>query len=279
MDNATYAALAMRAEMLVKEHIKGNRKGMPDVPNHTHSLRVAHLLKVYGFNEETRLAGLLHDIVEDGGLSFKMLENGGFPKDVLDIVRLCTHNMAIPHNDRRWILMVTKLAKADSAAAWAVKLADVFDNFMDSHALSIERETFMREVKIPVLLSASEHLLGEIPLWKDLNHVTWSITKMIGEIGGRVLYVKHVLQTELKLPDDVQTVLIALCNNIEKLNYGVANDALRDAIECLHDTAVGFATDDARGLEVLADGLCGDMLEHWCIGYDIRTRYRQVQES
>ncbi len=279
MDNATYTALAMRAEMLVKEHIKGHRKGMPDMPNYAHSLRVAHLLKVYGFNEETRLAGLLHDIVEDGGVSFEMLENGGFPKDVIDIVRLCTHNMAIPHKDRRWILMVTNLAKADSAAAWEVKLADVFDNLMDAHMLPKEREMFMREVKVPVLLSASEHLLGETPLWKDLNHVSWSITKMIGEIGGIVLYVKHELETRFDFPDALEAVLMAHCNKIDEMNYGAANPALRQAITDFHDIAVGIANDDEHPnpmLEVLANGLCGDMLSHWEIGNGIKTRYIEV---
>ncbi len=277
MDNATDTAFAMRAEMLVKEHIKGHRKGMPDMPNYEHSLRVAHLLNVYGFNEETRLAGLLHDIVEDGGVSFEMLENGGFSKDVVDIVRLCTHNMDIPHKDRRWILMVTNLAKADSAMAWAVKLADVFDNLMDAHTLPKEREMFMREVKVPVLLSASEHLLGETPLWKDLNHVSWSITKMIGEIGDIVRYVKHELETRFDLPDTVESILMAHCDEIEESNYGVANPALRQAIADFHDRAVGIAKNGEHPnpvLEVLANGLCGDMLLQWKTGNDIKARYR-----
>lgn len=279
MDNTTYTALAMRAKMLVKEHIKGNRKGMPEMPNYAHSLRVAHLLKVYGFNEETRLAGLLHDIVEDGDVSFEILENNGFPKDVIDIVRLCTHDMAIPHKDRRWVLMVTKLAKADSGAAWAVKLADVFDNLMDAHTLPKEREMFMREVKVPVLLSVSEHLLGETPLWKDLDHVTGSITRMIGEIGGRVMYVKHQLVTRCDFLDDLEVILVAHCNKIDDMNYGVANPALRQAITELHEIAVGIANDVDHPnpiLEVLVNGLCADMLSHWEIGNGIKSRYIEV---
>lgn len=132
-------------------------------------------------------------------------------------------------------------------------------------------------------MSASAHLIERTALWEDLNHVTWSITKMISEIGGRVLYVKHELETTFDLPEPVQTVLTALCNEIDKVNYGVSSDALRSAIEELHDAAVSYASDKtiqkAEGLEVLANGLCGDMLFHWQIGKGIHDRFRQVNAS
>jgi (p)ppGpp synthase/HD superfamily hydrolase len=34
-------------------------------PAYIHSLRVYELLKNHGFDEDTQLAGLLHDIIED----------------------------------------------------------------------------------------------------------------------------------------------------------------------------------------------------------------------
>jgi len=169
MNDSQYQILTTRAEQLVKERIIGHRKGLPDMPNFIHSFRVAELLKKYRSNETVQLAGLLHDIVEDGGMTFEELVGLGFPEEVLDLVRLCTHDMSVSQKDLRWILMLIKLVRADSTNAWVIKLADVFDNIQDAHALSEEREKFMREVKIPVLLSASEHLLGTSEIWRGLK--------------------------------------------------------------------------------------------------------------
>jgi len=169
MDKTVYNALFTKAANLVKEHIRGHRKGMPDVPNYTHSLRVADLLTTYGFSEEICLAGLLHDVVEDGNVSLEELVRMGFPNDIVEIVHLCTHDVNISNKDHRWIVMVMQLVKADSMAAWAVKLADITDNLTEAHMLSKDREKLMREVKAPVLLSASEHLLGKTQLWQNLS--------------------------------------------------------------------------------------------------------------
>jgi hypothetical protein len=281
MKNSKYNELTQKAISMVMARIEGERKGMPGSLNYIHSLRVGNLLRVYKFDHETILAGFLHDVVEDGGVTFEELEQV-FPKEVVQIVRLCTHDSIYPQKDRRWIIMVIGLAKADSRSAWAVKLADAFDNLMDAHTLLEERETFLREVKIPVLLSASEHLLKETGLWDDLNSVAWKTTKMIGEIGGRVRYVKYEIEAKLTIPDNARTVLVALCNEIDKLNHGVSSAALRKAIEDLHDIAITYAQDksvaDAKSLELLANGLCGDMLAHWEVGNEIAVGYKAINK-
>lgn len=51
---------------LVKSKILGTRKGSKYLPNCDHSLRVYESLKKHGFDEDTQMAGLLHDIIEDG---------------------------------------------------------------------------------------------------------------------------------------------------------------------------------------------------------------------
>gem|GEM_PF-4090664 len=39
-----------------------------------HSVRVYEFLKTHGFSDDVQYAGLLHDIVEDGGYTFEQLK-------------------------------------------------------------------------------------------------------------------------------------------------------------------------------------------------------------
>lgn len=41
---------------------------------------------------EAQIVGLLHDVVEDTSVPFEELENEGFSKNVLDALRLSTHD-------------------------------------------------------------------------------------------------------------------------------------------------------------------------------------------
>ena len=282
MKNDKQKLLLNQAEMLVKNQIKGTRKGMPDVPNHTHSFRVAKLLKAYGFDESVQLAGLLHDVVEDGGVTFTELIQQ-YPKNVVDMVRLCTHDTNISQKDRRWIIMVAKLTKADSREAFAIKLADVFDNLMDAHMLPKEREMYMREVKIPALLFLSRQLLKDSPLWRALNHVALSITQRVGEVGGILLTVKHELES-INITEPEKKILLKLCDEIDKLNYGSFSKKLFDAIGKLHDAMEdvankGLVEKENGQLIVLANGLCGDMMVNLEKGKAIYEQYRAVQAS
>lgn len=159
------------AERLVRTKIAGHRKGLPDVPTHVHSFRVAEKLRGHGYPEEVCLAGLLHDIVEDGGVTFPELTAMGFHERVVSLVRLCSHDAAIAHKDARWVLMIASLIRANDPDAWAIKLADVLDNLGDAHAMRLERSTFMREVKAPLLLSLSSGALSGNGLWNELAKV------------------------------------------------------------------------------------------------------------
>lgn len=161
--------LRERAEQLVRSRILGNRKGMPAAPTYTHSFRVAEKLQQYGSSEDVRLAGLLHDVVEDGGVSFAELDAMEFPGRVIDLVRLCSHDATITHKDSRWMFMVANLVRADDADAWAIKLADVLDNLGDAHAMTPDRELWMRQVKAPLLVCLSEQRCGTSGIWNELR--------------------------------------------------------------------------------------------------------------
>lgn len=78
----------VRAEELVRTRIPGMRKGTTDKPAYTHSFHVRDLLEEHGYGPEVCLAGLLHDIVEDGGVSLAELRAVGFSERVMRLAGL-----------------------------------------------------------------------------------------------------------------------------------------------------------------------------------------------
>lgn len=161
-----------RAEDLVKDNITGHRKGLPDVPAYEHSLRVGELIrKQEGWVSNLALAALLHDIMEDGGISLEELKNRGFNDEIVHLVDLCSHDLSISDSNARWVNMVARLTNEGNKDAWAIKLADIYDNLHECHMLRPERRRFMIETKVPLLLALTKDLMGETDLWKELqNH-------------------------------------------------------------------------------------------------------------
>lgn len=257
--------LIQQAEALVKERILGTRKGLPYQPTYLHSFRVSTILRNNGFDEDAYLAGLLHDVIEDGGVTVRELQDNGFPERVIELVRLCTHDSAIQNKDLRWILMIVNLEKADSRDAWAIKLADVFDNFLDSHAFSKHRADFMRDVKIPTLLKASEQQLAWSKLWADLNGVHVQTIESTSAIQKSIDYIFNEVSSVLKLSEKAKNAVLSACKHVSDTNYGINNPALFEAIIALHETMETLSNDDSSGdsragLSILGNGLCGDML-------------------
>ncbi len=165
------------AEEWVKARILGRRKGLPYIPAYIHSLRVEQLLKDHGLSDEVCLAGLLHDIIEDSKTTEVELAAEGFPEDVIRLIKLCSHDKTIVNRDLRWMLMIVGLVRADNPAAWSIKIADVLDNLKESRAMKKDRADFMIHVKIPVILEASRHLVGESSLWLELQKTVLDFNK------------------------------------------------------------------------------------------------------
>lgn len=160
---------SQRAEKLVKFRIRGPRKGAKNEPASAHSLRVGELIQKHGYGEEVIIAAILHDIVEDGGMTFVQLVAKGYTPRVIQIVKLCTHNKRVRNRDARWQLLVAGLVTARDREAWAVKIADVLDNFRSSKTLPRDRAAFFRGVKAPLVLNVSEDLMGKTAIWKELK--------------------------------------------------------------------------------------------------------------
>lgn len=141
------AQLRALAEELVQTRIPGMRKGTTDKPAYTHSFHVRDLLEEHGYSPEVCLAGLLHDIVEDGGVSLEELRAAGFSECVVRLVDLCSHDASIEGTDARWVVMIARLVQAGDSDAWAIKVADLVDNLMDSGTMEVGRREWMRNVK------------------------------------------------------------------------------------------------------------------------------------
>ncbi len=155
-DKKKYEELTKKAEALVRERIKGTRKGLPEELNYLHSFRVRDMVSsCHHWDDgdyDLFIAALLHDVVEDGGVSFEELNKMGFSDRTIKLVRLCTHSLDVENTTGRWVRMIAQLIEANDDDAWRIKLADLTDNLTQSKGLSLENRRFMVEVKAPLLL-------------------------------------------------------------------------------------------------------------------------------
>jgi (p)ppGpp synthase/HD superfamily hydrolase len=157
-------ALAIK---LISERIPGTRKGSLEAA-WVHSKRVSQRLSKHGYGLDVVLAGVLHDIVEDGNTSLKELLNLGFSSRTVQLVDLASHDDAIFDKDNRWAQMVFRLEQAGDSDAWAVKVCDLIDNLHGSISLITERRAVFFEVKAPTYLSLSRVPLQMNALWLEL---------------------------------------------------------------------------------------------------------------
>lgn len=86
-----------------------------------HPLTVAMTLASQGYDEDTIIAGLLHDVIEDTPYSFEDLQTMGIHTPVIDALRLLTHDKDTDYMDYVRKVKVNPIAKA-------VKMADLLHN-------------------------------------------------------------------------------------------------------------------------------------------------------
>lgn len=120
---------------LVKNKITWNRKWSDTIPNYIHSLRVYESLNKYWFSEDIQTAWLLHDIVEDGWVSFEELKSLWYDNNILDLINLSTHDILMLDKFERWKKMIERLIKENKVGARAIKLADISDNLLECHLM------------------------------------------------------------------------------------------------------------------------------------------------
>jgi len=87
------------------------------IPYIYHPIHLAEQMQ----DEYTTCVALLHDVIEDSDVTFLQLTAEGFPEEVLDALRLMTHEKGVPYMD------YVRGIKENPIAA-AVKLADLKHN-------------------------------------------------------------------------------------------------------------------------------------------------------
>jgi guanosine-3',5'-bis(diphosphate) 3'-pyrophosphohydrolase len=127
LDAIAFAARAHHGQM------RKDRK----TPYVSHVFRVCTVIRnIFGFDDQRMLtAAVLHDTVEDTTTDFDDVERH-FGREIAEWVALLSKDKRAPENQREWAYM-----EGLQRAPWQVqvcKLADVYDNLLDSAQLPSE---------------------------------------------------------------------------------------------------------------------------------------------
>ena len=115
------------------------------VPYIYHPIHVAEQMD----DEVTCIVALLHDVVEDSAVTFEDLEKE-FPKEVIDVLRLLTHDKNTDYMD-----YIRKIKTNE--AAIKVKIADIKHNMDKSRLDEVDEKALIREEKYKKALKILEN--------------------------------------------------------------------------------------------------------------------------
>ena len=99
----------------------GMRRKKGDVPYILHPLEAAVIVGTMTSDQHLIAAAVLHDVVEDTDYTLEDLSKMGYPSEVIDVLRLLTHDPEVPYFDYVKAISVNPIAKQ-------VKLADLAHN-------------------------------------------------------------------------------------------------------------------------------------------------------
>lgn len=106
-------------ELAYEAHLGQVDKG--GKPYILHPMTVAMTLATNGYDENTIVSGLLHDVVEDTPYTLEDLKDFGFSTETIEALRLLTHDKSVAYMD-----YVERIKNNKIAAA--VKQADLLHN-------------------------------------------------------------------------------------------------------------------------------------------------------
>ncbi|MCF0206453.1 MAG: HD domain-containing protein [Bacteroidales bacterium] len=131
-----YPTLSTKALSLAYE-VHKNQKDKAGVDYILHPLSVAMILANGGYSDIFITTALLHDVVEDSDYSIADLRTMGFPEEVLEALRLLTHDKSEPYFDYIERLKQNELART-------VKIADLTHNLDQSRCPNPTKADFER---------------------------------------------------------------------------------------------------------------------------------------
>lgn len=108
-----------RAYELVKELFE-DKKDKEGEPYIGHLERVSNKLT----NQNTRIAGLLHDVVEDTNLTFTDLKELNFNEEIIELVKLVTNST----KEKSYHDKITSIIESNNIEAIKLKYSDMSDN-------------------------------------------------------------------------------------------------------------------------------------------------------
>lgn len=161
---------------LLQKAILWTRTGM-DIPTYTHSIRVYDSLRDHGFAEEVQMAGLLHDIIEDGNYTFEQLKDLWYSERVIELVHLSTYDMQMEEGPESRMKMMHRLIECNDADARAVKIADFSDNLTECHHLQEFSLKWYLFVKAPLFLYYGNKFFAGSSLYDEMIKRYWEQVK------------------------------------------------------------------------------------------------------
>lgn len=125
-----------RAYQLVSEKFKDitDKEGEPYI---NHLIRVSEKLT----NKNTKIAALLHDIVEDTDITFDDLRNLNFNDEIIKLVRIVTND---PKKNQTYHEKITSIIETNNIEAIKLKYSDMSDNANLERLNKLEEEVKQR---------------------------------------------------------------------------------------------------------------------------------------
>jgi guanosine-3',5'-bis(diphosphate) 3'-pyrophosphohydrolase len=118
-------AILSAAHYAAEKHASQKRKGQAAEPYINHLIEVAHLVSTATPEQDTVIAALLHDVIEDAGVTKEELARR-FGSDVANLVAEVTDDKSLPKAERKRLQVEN--APKKSVRAQTIKLADKISN-------------------------------------------------------------------------------------------------------------------------------------------------------
>jgi len=148
---------------LVSAIIKSGNNPKPTI---LHSLKVGFCLYNMGYDQETVIGGLLHDLLEDSATTAEEIEQI-FGKRIADLVQANTFTKEAKSEEAKYKDCFSRCVK-EGKSALLIKAADILDNSF-YYPLAKNRQTFQKLLqKMSYFIELSKPYLKDEVVWKKL---------------------------------------------------------------------------------------------------------------